>query len=59
MDKYIGLAKELKMLNAMIISHEDIHFDIRAILKCKWGCGDHLKESVKCHSRDTTIFRTS
>jgi len=54
MDKYISLARELKMLNAMMITNEDIHFDIRANLKCKWGCGDYL--SVKCHSRNTTYL---
>ncbi|MBC2723782.1 DUF2284 domain-containing protein [Desulfosporosinus sp.] len=56
MDKYIDLAKELKMLNAKIISHEDIYFDIRANLKCKWGCVDYLKQSIKCHSRNTTYL---
>jgi len=37
MEKYIQLAKELGMVNAMIISPEDIFFDIRAILKCRWA----------------------
>ena len=34
MEKYVRLAKELKMLNARLISPEEIVFDIRAILKC-------------------------
>jgi predicted metal-binding protein len=54
MEKYIQLAKELGMVNAMIISPEDIFFDIRAILKCRWGCEDFFKESIRCHTRDTT-----
>lgn len=56
MNKYISLAKEFNMLNAMIISPENIHFDIRAILKCRWGCEDFFKESIKCHSRNTTYL---
>jgi len=54
MNKYISLAKELNMLNAMIISPDNIYFDIRAILKCRWGCEDFLKENIKCHNRNTT-----
>ena len=34
MEKYTRLAKELGMVNAMIISPKEICFDIRAILKC-------------------------
>jgi predicted metal-binding protein len=54
MEKYIQLAKELGMVNAMIISPEDIFFDIRAILKCRWGCEDFFQENIRCHTRDTT-----
>ena len=32
-EKHIDLAKSLKMVNAKLISPEDIHFDVRAILK--------------------------
>ena len=54
MNKYISLAKEANMVNSMIISPEDIYFDIRSNLKCRWGCADFFKESIKCHSRNTT-----
>jgi len=54
MEKYIRLAKELKMANAMIISPKDIYFDIRAILKCRWGCDDYFPESIRCDARGTT-----
>ncbi len=40
MEEYIQLAKELGMVDAIIISPKDICFDIRAILKCRWGCED-------------------
>ncbi len=53
-DQYIQLAKELKMADARIISSEDICFDIRAILKCRWGCEDFSKESIKCSTRNTS-----
>jgi len=55
MEKYITLAKKLKMLNALIISPKEIFFDIRAILKCRWSCEDYFKESIRCHARGTTF----
>jgi len=57
MEKYIQLAKDLNMLHARGISPQDIFFDIRAILKCRWGCEYglyFLHENIKCHTRDTT-----
>jgi len=54
MEKYIKLAKELDVINAKIISPQDIFFDIRAILKCRWGCEDFFQESIRCHTRNTT-----
>ncbi len=54
LDKYIDLAKDLNMANAKIISPADIFFDIRAILKCRWGCEDFFENSMKCHTRNTS-----
>ena len=54
MEKYIQLAKELGMVDAKIISPQDVCFDIRAILKCRWGCEDFFHQTIRCHSRDTT-----
>ncbi len=42
------------MLNSILISPQEIYFDIRAILKCKWGCEDYFKDSIRCHTRGTT-----
>ncbi len=42
------------MTEAMIISPKQIFFDIRAVLKCRWGCDYSLQENVKCHTRETT-----
>lgn len=53
MDKYIQTAKSLGMKNAVMITPDDICFDIRAILKCRWGCNDFFKDSIKCHTRNT------
>ncbi|UCG64855.1 MAG: metal-binding protein [Deltaproteobacteria bacterium] len=53
-EKYIDLAKSLKTVNAKIISPQDIFFDIRAILKCRWGCEDFFQNSIRCDTRDTT-----
>jgi predicted metal-binding protein len=54
MEKYIALAKKLDMINALIISPQDVFFDSRAILKCRWGCEDYFQESIRCHTRGTT-----
>lgn len=54
MEKYIHLAKELQMRDAILISPSQIYFDIRAILKCRWGCHDYFQNSIRCHPRGTT-----
>ncbi len=55
LEKYIALAEELKVLHAQLISPADIHFDIRTMLKCRWGCDDFMNpENIKCDERGTT-----
>ena len=53
-EKYVRLAKSLKAINAKMISPQDIFFDIRAILKCRWGCEDFFQNSIRCGTRNTT-----
>lgn len=43
------------MIDARIISPEEVCFDIRALLKCRWGCEFSKKETIKCDTRDTTL----
>jgi len=52
--KYIELAEKLKMIDAKIISPKDVFFDLRVILKCRWGCEDFFENSIKCHTRNTS-----
>jgi len=55
LEKYITLAKDLKMLNAKVISPDDIYFDVRTVLKCKWGCDALINGgNIKCDDRGTT-----
>ncbi|MDY6959751.1 MAG: DUF2284 domain-containing protein [Halobacteriota archaeon] len=54
MEEYIKQAKELGMVNALLIGPDDIVFDIRAILKCRWGCEDISENNVRCHNRNTS-----
>lgn len=54
MEKYIKLARELRMVDAMVISPQQIFLDIRAILKCRWGCEDFLQGNIRCDKRGTT-----
>ena len=53
-DKYMQIAKDLKMIDSRIISAGDIFFDIRAVLKCRWGCEDFFNQTVKCDTRNTS-----
>ncbi len=54
MGKYIALAENLDMIKALIISPQDIFFDSRAILKCRWGCEDYFQRGIRCDTRGTT-----
>ena len=53
--KYVDLAKSLGMVNALVISPEQIFFDIRALLKCRWGCEYGTSGSIKCSGKDTSF----
>jgi predicted metal-binding protein len=53
-DKYIQMARNLKMLDAKLISLDEIFFDVRAILKCRWGCEDFFNQTIKCNTRNTS-----
>ena len=55
MDQYVQLAKELHMENAVVASPDQIHFDIRAMLKCLWGCTDFPKETLRCSNRNLSF----
>jgi predicted metal-binding protein len=53
--KYVSQAKKMGMTDAVLISPADICFDIRANLKCAWGCDRGVTPSIKCDSRGTTL----
>lgn len=53
--KYVRLAKSLKAANAKMISPQDIFFDRKAILKCRWGCEDFFQNSLRCGTRGTSF----
>ena len=55
MEKYIQLASKLKMLHYILISPEQIYFDIRAWLKCRWGCEFNMTTIAKCSDKGTTF----
>lgn len=54
-EKYLDLAKNAGMTDALIISPDDIFFDIRANLKCAWGCDRGKATGIKCDARGTTF----
>jgi predicted metal-binding protein len=53
-EKYVALANSLKMTEVRMISPKNIVFDIRAILKCRWGCEYSVADNLRCGARDTT-----
>ena len=53
-EKYTEMAKSLNAINAKIISPQDIFFDFRAILKCRWGCEDFSPDNIRCGARETS-----
>lgn len=53
-DKYIKSAKRAGILDAQLVSSDDIVFDIRANLKCGWGCDRSIRTSIRCDDRGTS-----
>jgi predicted metal-binding protein len=52
LEKYQDMALELGAVNAKLITPDQIFFDRRVILKCRWGCDyDGGAELAKCGSR--------
>lgn len=51
MQKYVDLAKEMGLSNAVPLKPEQVCFDPRAIMKCRWGCMDYKNHGIKCGSR--------
>lgn len=54
-DKYLDLALQRGMVNAVAITPSDIYFDSRALLKCEWGCDRSSSENIRCSTRNTTL----
>jgi predicted metal-binding protein len=54
MEKYIQLAKKLKMTGSILITPQQVYFDKRTILKCRWGCVSKGTDNLKCGARGTT-----
>jgi predicted metal-binding protein len=55
LDKYKNLAISQGMVDAVLISPDDICIDIRANLKCAWGCDRSTSTGLNCDSRNTTF----
>lgn len=55
LDKYLSLAEELGMANARLLGPDQVYWDPRAVLKCRWGCEDYFNRTIKCSTRGTTI----
>jgi predicted metal-binding protein len=53
-EKYVHLAKNLGMVSALAITPKEVFFDIRALLKCRWGC-EYAGGVIKCRTMDTSF----
>jgi predicted metal-binding protein len=54
MKKYLQLAKKLNMEYAILITPQQVFFDKRVMLKCRWGCDSNGNDNLKCSARGTT-----
>jgi predicted metal-binding protein len=54
-DKYATIAKKFNIKDILLITPGQIVFDIRAILKCRWGCSYSKNKSIKCETHDISI----
>jgi predicted metal-binding protein len=54
LEEYMQMAKSLNAINVKLISSQDICFDIRAILKCRWGCENFSPDNIRCGVRNTS-----
>jgi predicted metal-binding protein len=54
-DKYKTMANNYDIKDILLISPEQIVFDVRAFLKCRWGCSFSKNKSIKCDTHNTSI----
>jgi predicted metal-binding protein len=50
MEKYTAIADKFNIIDFVLISPEQIVFDIRAFLKCRWGCSFSKNRSIRCET---------
>jgi predicted metal-binding protein len=55
LDKYRAIAEAHGIRDVMMITPSQIVFDVRAILKCRWGCDNSKQRSIKCETHGLSI----
>lgn len=50
-EKYQDLGLKMGLSHVQVLGPEQVFFDPRAVLKCRWGCEDFAKRTLKCGSR--------
>jgi predicted metal-binding protein len=55
MKKYLQLAKKFNLEDAVLITPQQVCFDKRVMLKCRWGCDSNGNDTLKCSARGTTF----
>jgi predicted metal-binding protein len=55
LEKYKHIADKYGIEHMLLISPQDIVFDIRSILKCNWGCDKSKGKTIKCDNQGLSI----
>ena len=54
-DKYTAIAGNYNIKDTILITPDQIVFDLRAVLKCRWGCDYSKSRSIKCEHHGISI----
>jgi len=54
-EKYRAIADKYNIIDIKLISSEAIVFDIRSILKCRWGCDYSKRKTARCDDHGLSI----
>ncbi len=55
LDKYKAIAESHKIKDVVLISPDRIFFDIKAVLKCRWGCEFSKMPGIRCDTRNLSV----
>ncbi len=54
-EKYRAIAQRFNVTDILMVSPEQVVFDIRAVLKCRWGCDNAKHKTIRCETNGLSI----